>query len=167
MVLRNFLNFYACPDVPNQIAAVSSNPRDPGARKRVHWHQRSLSTESQAFQRSLSATFGTSRRDIAHGPGINNTNMILAKNFILFPDRNVSLQLRMESDNVFNHTQFSNRRRGTTACSTSEQLVRRNHLQLQHVKPSSRQDLLLSLTATNKHKRRLRAPLVFMQRDVV
>ena len=34
--------------------------------------------------------------------------MILAKNFILSSERGISLQLRMESDNVFNHTQFSN-----------------------------------------------------------
>jgi hypothetical protein len=43
-----------------------------------------------------------------HGPGINNTNMILAKNFNLSNDGTRQLQLRMESDNVFNHTQFSN-----------------------------------------------------------
>ena len=34
--------------------------------------------------------------------------MILAKNFIISSERGISLQLRMESDNVFNHTQFSN-----------------------------------------------------------
>ena len=53
-------------------------------------------------------TFGNVHRDPYHGPGINNTNMILAKNFLLSAERNISLQLRMESDNVFNHTQFSN-----------------------------------------------------------
>ena len=52
--------------------------------------------------------FGNVHRDPFHGPGINNTNMILAKNFNLDADGAKRLQLRMESDNVFNHTQFSN-----------------------------------------------------------
>ena len=34
--------------------------------------------------------------------------MILAKNFSLSSDGVRSLQIRMESDNVFNHTQFLN-----------------------------------------------------------
>jgi hypothetical protein len=34
--------------------------------------------------------------------------MILAKNFNLSADGARRLQLRMESDNVFNHTQFNN-----------------------------------------------------------
>jgi hypothetical protein len=59
--------------------------------------------------------FGNVHRNPYHGPGINNTNMIIAKNFMLVPERNVSLQLRIESDNVFNHTQFSNPTSGVTS----------------------------------------------------
>jgi hypothetical protein len=100
----NFTNFYACPDAPNQVASLSlSNPR-----------VRSTTFGSSAYVAKTSwaneplGTFGTSRRDIAHGPGINNTNMVLAKNFYFSSDRNRWIQLRMESDNVFNHTQFTN-----------------------------------------------------------
>jgi hypothetical protein len=100
----NFLNFYACPDAPNQVAGISkSNPR-----------QRSTTFGSSPFVSKTSwvneplGTFGTSRRDIDHGPGINNTNMVLAKNFYISSDRTRWIQLRMESDNVFNHTQFTN-----------------------------------------------------------
>ena len=100
----NFLNFYACPDAPNQVASITtSNPR-----------VRNTSFGSSPFVSKASwvneplGTFGTSRRDIAHGPGINNTNMVLAKYFYFSSDRNRSLYLRMESDNVFNHTQFTN-----------------------------------------------------------
>ena len=53
-------------------------------------------------------TFGNTHRNPYHGPGINNTNMILAKNFNLSADGARKLQIRMESDNVFNHTQFNN-----------------------------------------------------------
>jgi len=62
----------------------------------------------QSFSAEPLGTFGNVHRDPYHGPGINNTNMILAKNFIISSERGISLQLRMESDNVFNHTQFSN-----------------------------------------------------------
>jgi hypothetical protein len=47
-------------------------------------------------------------RNPAHGPGINNTNVIVAKNFTLSREHGIRLQMRMESDNVFNHTQFIN-----------------------------------------------------------
>lgn len=100
----HFLNFYACPDAPNQAAAISrSDPR-----------QRSTKFGSSPYVAKTSwvneplGTFGTSRRDIAHGPGINNTNMVLAKNIYFASDRTRYVQLRMESDNVFNHTQFTN-----------------------------------------------------------
>ncbi|MGA8089273.1 MAG: carboxypeptidase regulatory-like domain-containing protein [Terracidiphilus sp.] len=103
----DFLNFYACPDAPNQVAPVmkSGNPRT---------RTLSLHTQSGAYVDKASwvneplGTFGNSRRDISHGPGINNTNMVLAKNIYLSSDKQRYVQLRIESDNVFNHTQFTN-----------------------------------------------------------
>lgn len=96
--------FYACPDVPLQTAAlVRGNAR-----------VRSSSTgygtwfNASSFAPEPLGAFGDVHRNPYHGGGINNTNMILAKNFMLMPERGVSLQLRMESDNVFNHTQFNN-----------------------------------------------------------
>jgi hypothetical protein len=98
-------SYYACPDVPNQTGAyVNSNPRAftaTGSNKTA-WFQKS------AFTAETLGSFGNVSRDKFHGPGINNTNLILAKNFALSSDGVRSLQLRMESDNVFNHTQFSN-----------------------------------------------------------
>ncbi len=102
----NFLNFYACPDAPNQVAAVSKSG-DPRARTTVHGTSGAYVSKASWVNEPL-GTFGTSRRDIAHGPGINNTNMVLAKYFYFSSDHNRSLYLRMESDNVFNHTQFNN-----------------------------------------------------------
>jgi hypothetical protein len=97
--------FYACPDVPNQVApATFGNPRIRNASGRSVY----ITNTSTAFTAETIGTFGNTHRDPYHGPGINNTNMILAKNFMLVPERNVSLQVRMESDNVFNHTQFNN-----------------------------------------------------------
>jgi hypothetical protein len=96
-------SFYACPDIPEQIAPlVRLNPRI-----------RNSSGFSPYFSPSSFApepigSFGNISRDKYHGPGYNNTNLVLAKNFILSASGTLRLQLRLESDNVFNHTNFGN-----------------------------------------------------------
>ena len=97
------LSFYACPDVPLQVAPlVKSNPRVRVA------SGNSVFFSSTSFAAEPLGSFGNVHRDPYHGPGSNNTNLILAKNFSLSEDGVRRLQLRMESDNVFNHTQFTN-----------------------------------------------------------
>jgi hypothetical protein len=99
--------FYACPDVPVQNGKlVTVNPRSKtlGALTGDRWFDNSGLT----FTPEQIGSFGNASRNVYHGPGTNNTNMILAKNFILSADGVRRLQLRMESDNVFNHTQFAN-----------------------------------------------------------
>lgn len=97
-------SFYACPDVPLQIAPlVRGNLRTVS----------SYGNETQLFAPSSFApepigSFGNIGRNIYHGPGINNTNFIIAKNFALSAEGTRYIQLRLESDNVFNHTQFLN-----------------------------------------------------------
>jgi hypothetical protein len=111
--------FYACPDVPNQVAkATFGNPRVrqisgnsvyiTNAQSNSSGTKPGFGTGPAAFAPETLGSFGNTRRNPFHGPGINNTNMIVAKNFMLVPERNVSLQIRLESDNVFNHTQFGN-----------------------------------------------------------
>jgi hypothetical protein len=98
----DFTGYYACPDVPVQTAALTRlNPRNFTTGK-GGWFA------STGFAAEPIGSFGNIHRDPYHGPGLNNTNMILAKNFPLGADSVRRLQLRMESDNVFNHTQFSN-----------------------------------------------------------
>ena len=95
------VNFYACPDVPEQIAPlVHADPR-------VLINNRGTYFQKASFAAEPLGSFGNISRDKYHGPGINNTNMILAKNFSVSGDGTRYIQLRMESDNVFNHTQFS------------------------------------------------------------
>lgn len=97
------LSFYACPDVPLQVAPLAkSNPRVRIA------SGNSVYFSSTSFAAEPIGSFGNVHRDPYHGPGSNNTNLILAKNFSLSSDGARRLQLRMESDNVFNHTQFNN-----------------------------------------------------------
>jgi len=102
------LSFPACPDVPNQIAPlVRSNPRVRIPTGQPHSGDSVLFSPS-SFTAETIGTFGNIGRNPYHGPGLNNTNAIIAKNFALGANSSRSLQLRMESDNVFNHTQFNN-----------------------------------------------------------
>jgi hypothetical protein len=98
-----FLSFYNCPDIPNQTAPlVRQNPR---ARNSLSGNSPYFSPAS--FAAEPIGSFGNIHRNPYHGPGVNNTNAILAKNFNLSADGRLRLQLRLESDNVFNHTQFN------------------------------------------------------------
>ena len=113
--------FYACPDEPNQSGPlVRANPRTfiPGL-NRTQWFVASASGLSQAPL----GQFGNEARYRYHGPGINNTNLILAKNFNLRNDGAMRLQVRLESDNVFNHTQFSNPSSSVTSTTKGESLT--------------------------------------------
>ncbi len=99
------VNFYACPDVPNQVAQLQfANPRVRLGSGQSQWFSNGL----KAFAPEPLGGFGNVHRDPYHGPGTNNTNMILAKNFLVNAERGISIQTRIESDNVFNHTQFVN-----------------------------------------------------------
>ncbi|HWE83326.1 MAG TPA: carboxypeptidase-like regulatory domain-containing protein [Terracidiphilus sp.] len=98
-------NFYACPDMPSQTAKlVHLNPRhrDPSVGGLGTYFDPTTFTDEPIGQ------FGNIGRNAFIGPGINNTNVIFAKNFTLSQERGWRFQMRMESDNVFNHTQFSN-----------------------------------------------------------
>lgn len=101
------MSFYACPDVPNQTAPlVRGNPRARATGGSLSGYSTWFNTSS--FKSETIGEFGNIHRNPYHGPGINNTNMVIAKNFSLGEGGERSVQLRMESDNVFNHTQFSN-----------------------------------------------------------
>ena len=93
------VSFYACPDVPVQTAPLQRTSIR-GTKGRFF--------ANAGFAQEPIGSFGNIHRDPYHGPGINNTNLILAKNFLLSSDSVRRLQIRMESDNVFNHTQFDN-----------------------------------------------------------
>jgi hypothetical protein len=111
------MSFYTCPDVPNQIAPiVRPNIRTMVVNSSgVSQNKTGFFTTPTAFPGTSSSfadeslgAFGNVSRNRYHGPGINNTNLIIAKNFSLSSDGVRYVQIRMESDNVFNHTQFSN-----------------------------------------------------------
>ncbi len=102
------VSYYACPDVPLQTAPlVRVDPRTHFVTSKGKVANRVVYFQPTSFAPEPLGAFGNISRYKYHGPGINNTNLILAKNFSLSRDGSRYLQLRMESDNVFNHTQFS------------------------------------------------------------
>jgi len=122
--------YYACPDAPNQIAPlVRANPRSKFVTSAGATTNRVVYFQPTSFAPEAIGTFGNVSRNKYHGPGINNTNLILAKNFSVSKDGSRSLQLRMESDNVFNHTQFNNPAssiNGTTFNATTNAITNSN-----------------------------------------
>ncbi|MDE3201061.1 MAG: TonB-dependent receptor [Acidobacteriota bacterium] len=94
------LSYYACPDVPQQVkAAKFTNPRSgaqPG--------QLNTAFDTSAFEQEPVGTFGNAGRNFFRGPGINNTDLAIFKDVRFSESRYI--QLRLESFNTFNHTQF-------------------------------------------------------------
>jgi len=91
-------SFFACPDVPEQVAPyVRTNPRTTTGNQYF---------QTTSFTDEIVGQFGNIGRNAFRQPGTETTNLILAKNFNLSADGIRRLQIRMESDNVFNHTNF-------------------------------------------------------------
>jgi hypothetical protein len=65
--------------------------------------------------------FGNESRNKYHGPGSDNTDLVLAKNFIL--SHGMSFQIRMQNSNVFNHTNFSNPSSSVSSTTNGETLT--------------------------------------------
>jgi hypothetical protein len=60
---------------------------------------------TSVFQLPAVGTFGNSAKTLLRGPGINNWDLSLSKNFPI--KERVKVQFRWETYNAFNHTQFS------------------------------------------------------------
>ena len=106
----NFV-FYACWDVPNQIASVQLlDPRTgtstwttPTGAPQV---QANSFFTAQSFAREEFGTFGNAGRNNFHGPGINNFDVQISKDTRI--TESTKIELRLEMFNVWNHTQFNN-----------------------------------------------------------
>jgi hypothetical protein len=85
-------------DTPNFTGAVqyAGDPRNDGHL----WMTRT------GFSLPDLGSFGTAPRRFFHGPGFNNWNLALHKDTVL--RENITLQMRAELFNAFNHAQFSN-----------------------------------------------------------
>ncbi len=98
----NNVGFFTCPGVPNQVAPVGI--RDP--RNNHGDNPNNLYFNPAAFVIPASGTLGTASRDPIYGPGINYGDIALEKRIHI--DESRYFELRLETYNTFNHTNFNN-----------------------------------------------------------
>jgi hypothetical protein len=91
--------YYGCGDTPNtsSFRIKKLNPRSQG-------HQY---FDTSTFSPEPIGTFGNVGRNFFSGPGYNYTNLQLYKDFPILKDNKAYIQVRLESYNVFNHTNFA------------------------------------------------------------
>jgi hypothetical protein len=109
VVLQTGNPFTVYADSPNYTQAGSVFPnRNPG----VNWKPSNQSINHWynpgAFLRPADGTFGNVRRNSLYGPGLNVFNMSAAKSFTVPYREGISLELRADAQNVFNHPSFAN-----------------------------------------------------------
>lgn len=100
--------YYTCPDVPNQVAPLQrTNPHS--LTTRGQFFDGNINTPTSSFTDEVTGSFGNISRNKFFGPGIDNTNLQVSKNFAYSKDNpDHTIQLRIESYNLFNHTNFHN-----------------------------------------------------------
>ncbi|MGB6941674.1 MAG: carboxypeptidase regulatory-like domain-containing protein [Bryobacteraceae bacterium] len=100
--------YYGCWDTPNVVGYPGIyNPRNTtlvntnyGTTPQSYYY-----FNPNAFAPEQIGVLGNEGRDNFHGPGLNQTDLVLAKQFRWTESRYV--ELRLEAFNVFNHTQFA------------------------------------------------------------
>lgn len=103
------LDFFAGADSPNQLKPLTTlNPRTGTFNSLPNFF-----FDPTTFGVATVGTFGNTRRDSFHGPGINNTDFALIKDTKL--TERTMLEMGIEGYNLFNHTQFCT----ATSCVTT------------------------------------------------
>ncbi len=96
--------YYGCPDDVNSSSSKISkfNPRSKLGPTGAQYF------DTTSFSQETVGTFGNVRRNPFHGPGYDYTNLSLFKDIPLGHDTARSLQIMLQSANVFNHANFGN-----------------------------------------------------------
>ncbi len=101
--------YYTCPDVPNQVAPLKSfNPHNTTTAIKGQLFDGNINTAGASFTDETTGSFGNISRNKYFGPGIDNTNLQISKSIRYSAEHTERIiQLRLESYNVFNHTNFN------------------------------------------------------------
>lgn len=103
------LDFFAGADSPNQLKPVTTLDPRVGTFKGLP----DFFFDPSTFAVATVGTFGNTRRDSIHGPGINNTDFALIKDTKI--TERTMFEMGIEGYNLFNHTQFCT----ATSCVTT------------------------------------------------
>jgi hypothetical protein len=99
-------SFYGCWDAPNVVGYPSIyNPRNATLQFGSNPAQPNYYFNPNAFAQETPGVLGNEGRNNFHGPGINDTDLVLSK-LITFTETK-QIELRLEAFNVFNHTNFA------------------------------------------------------------
>jgi len=99
----NSVAFFACPDRADR-TSTPLGIRDP--RNNHGENPQNLYFDPAAFSIPAAGTLGTASRNPLYGPGVNYGDLAIEKNVHI--DESRYLQLRLETFNTFNHTNFAN-----------------------------------------------------------
>jgi hypothetical protein len=83
-----------------RVIAVSKAQLPPSERNFTRWF------DTNAFARPAKGNAGNAPKDVFRGPGTNNWDASVFKNFPIFSEKRI-VQFRAEMYNAFNHTQYS------------------------------------------------------------
>jgi Carboxypeptidase regulatory-like domain len=96
----DYLSYYTCADIPEQVKpAKFVNPRSGAAPGTLN-----TTFDTSAFEQEPVGKFGNAARNFFASPGINNTDLGLYKD-VRFGETQY-VELRLETFNTFNHSQF-------------------------------------------------------------
>ncbi len=99
------VEYYGCWDTPNAVGYPNIyNPRNANLSFGSNPALPNYYFNPNSFAAETPGMLGSEGRGNFHGPGINSTDLALFKNIRFTESR--SIQLRLETFNVFNHTQF-------------------------------------------------------------
>jgi hypothetical protein len=125
LTLRSGLPFTVSSGIDNSLsgigldrADITGSPSLPGGRSKAQQLQQWFNT--QAFAQNALGTFGTSSRDLLHGPRFADIDFALVRAFTLGKGKQAesrALQFRGEFFNLFNRANFNNPTSSVTSSS--------------------------------------------------
>jgi hypothetical protein len=106
------VNIYANTADTNTISGGTEPTRPNLVSKQFYEPHKTAGSAGQwvnkaAFAEPAPGFFGTSGRNMLYGPGVQNYDMSLDKNFAMPYNEHHQLQIRFDAFNAFNHTDFS------------------------------------------------------------
>jgi hypothetical protein len=94
------------PNVSNIVPNTANRPDLIGPLNNPHTANEWFDASPSVWATPAAGAWGNTPHNYVRGPGRDNWNLSLYKNFVFSQERGSSLQFRAEFFNVWNHTQF-------------------------------------------------------------
>lgn len=100
----------ACQNRPDLVSGISypaAKATLSSGNNTVQWFNQGSFAQNLIAGAGTPATFGDLGKNAVYGPGMDNWNMALFKNFVINAERGTRFEFRAESFNTWNHTEFT------------------------------------------------------------